>query len=71
MEAVLGGMDEANDEDDDELLLKDPRAGRRLLFGAGSAASGPRTRPEQQRQAHAISRPSTNKKIKMEHVMGE
>ncbi|GHJ83901.1 hypothetical protein NliqN6_0303 [Naganishia liquefaciens] len=68
MDAVLGGVTDGND-DEDELLLRNPRAGRRLLFGPGAGGPG-RVHSDQQQHDHAAGM-SSNKKVKMEHVMGE
>jgi hypothetical protein len=69
MDAVLDGAAEGND-DEDELLLRNPRAGRRLLFGAGAGAAGSRTHSEHHQNGQAA-RTTANKKVKMEHIMGE
>ncbi|KAJ9120185.1 hypothetical protein QFC22_003084 [Naganishia vaughanmartiniae] len=72
MEDVLGGMDDL-DNGEDELLLRDSTSTARVLFGkrqATVAASQAQSdRPTQQTSASL--RASANKRIKMEHVMGE
>lgn len=71
MDAILDGAADGND-DEDELLLRNPRAGRRILFGpgAGTAGSRPQAQSDQYQRGQAA-RPTANKKVKMEHIMGE
>ncbi|KAJ9103882.1 hypothetical protein QFC21_002345 [Naganishia friedmannii] len=71
MEDVLGGMDDI-DNGEDELLLRDSKSTARVLFGkrqAPVAAAAPTNRPTQQTSGNL--RVSANKRMKMEHVMGE
>lgn len=72
MEDVLGGKDDI-DNDEDELLLRHSKSTARVLFGRRQP-SIPGVQPQADRpvqQTSGSSLASANKRIKMEHVMGE
>ncbi|KAJ9094366.1 hypothetical protein QFC19_007974 [Naganishia cerealis] len=73
MEDVLGGMDDV-DNGEDELLLRHSKSTARVLFGKRSAIvpeGQAQMERQAQQQAGETTRPSSNKRIKMEHVIGK